>query len=135
MNKKNPFDRRVLFTLHSTEFLSVHDIQRLLYKSGGLSPLDLVFSVDGEAYRASDVASGKAPKWALSAEHDLMFHDLPFSEADFTLDDEWLSEPDFFEMPTEPKEKNVNDFLSNKTSIARAVADAERWVSLTAGGV
>ena len=131
---KHPLDRRVFFTRQRNDFLSVRDVQRL-YMSGELSAFDLTFSVDGDSYRTSDVASGKAPEWAMTAENDPMLYDCShLSEEDIALADELALECDFLEMPTEPEAKTVKDFLLCEPQIACMIANTERWdVPMAAG--
>jgi DNA adenine methylase len=125
-NMKHPYDRRVFFTGQSDRFISLNDIQRLAL-TGKLSAFDVVFDVNGDSYRANDVVMGKAPQWALFAEHDPMLQGLPTPSAeDMAMANELLCEPDFLEMPREPKAKTVKDYLSREPRIARMVASAER---------
>lgn len=122
---KHPFDRKVFFVRDNDKFLSLNEIQRL-YRTGRLSAFDCIFDVDGGSYRACDVATGKTPKWGVTANHDPMLHDLPsLSEEDAAMLDELICEEGFVEMPDEPRVKSVEEYLASKPRIARMVANAE----------
>ena len=123
---KHPNDRRVFFTRQGDNFLSLNEVRDDTL-AGTLSLLDTVFDVDGGSYSVESIVMGKAPKWAMTAEHDPMLHDLPpFSEEDAAMVNELLCEPDFLEMPSEPQVKTVKDYLANEPRIARMVAGAAR---------
>jgi hypothetical protein len=122
---KHPINRRVFFTRQRNDFLSLNEVHTLA-RSGKLALSDFVFDVDGGSYTAESIAQGKAPKWAMTAEHDLMLHDCPpLSEEDIALANELACEDDFLEMPEEPKSKTVSHYLATEPRIARFVADAE----------
>jgi hypothetical protein len=123
----------VFFTQHQTDFFSLRDIQHLVRKDK-LSLFDFVFDTDGGSYSIDSILRGKAPRWAMSAEHDPMLCDMPpLTESQLAMVNEAICEPDFLEMPTEPTVKTVEDYLANEPRIARLVADTERWMSLTGG--
>ena len=125
---KHPADRQVFFTSQGNDFLSLNVIRQLT-QSGKLSAFDVVFDVDGNSYTAKNIAEGKAPKWAMTAENDPVLFDCPPpSKEDIAMVDELLSEPDFLEMPREPKSKSVSSYLESRPQIVRMIVDAERWM-------
>jgi len=125
---KNPFDRKVFFSQHQTDFFSLRDIQHLV-RAEKLSLFDFVFDTDGGSYSVENIVLGESPKWAMSRVNDPMLHGLPSpSEADVTLSNELLCEDGILEMPEEPAARTVNDFLSREPRIANMVANAERFV-------
>ena len=124
---KHPLDRKVFFVRQREEFLSLNEV-RADIQSGKLTMMDFVFDVEGGSYTAGSIVQGKAPRWAMTAEHDPMLYDLPsLSEADRALVDELVSEEVFLEMPSEPAVKSVSHYLESEPRIARMVVDAERW--------
>jgi len=119
---KHPFDRRVFFVQQRDEFLSLNDVREYV-QTGKLTIADCVFDVDGCSYIAGNIALGKSPKWALSAEHDPMLHGLPTpTEEDVAVMNEILAEEDFLEMPREPKAKTVKDYLAREPRIAHMIS-------------
>jgi len=130
---KHPYDRKVFFVQQRNEFLSVREIQHLI-RTDELSLFELVFDTDGDSYTAESIALGKAPRWAMTAEHDPMLYNLPpLSEEDIAMVNELVCEDDFIEMPKEPQAKTVEGYLASEPRIARMVADAERWMCITGG--
>jgi len=122
---KHPFDRKVFFVQYREEFLSLNEICDGV-QAGKLAIVDWVFDVDGFSYTAGNIVQGKAPKWALTAENDPMLHGLPsISETELAAVDEVLCEPDFLEMPREPKAKTVSHYLKSEPRIARMVFGIE----------
>ena len=118
---RHPYDRRVFFVLERDQFLSLNDIHTLV-QADKLSAFDAVFDVDGERYSTGDIVLGKTPRWAVSAENDLMLHDLPTPSAeDIALVNELACEDDF-EMPKEPTVKSVSGFLKSQPRIAHLVS-------------
>jgi hypothetical protein len=125
---KHPINRRVFFTRQRNDFLSLNEV-RTLARTGKLAMTDLVFDTDGGSYTTGSIVQGKAPRWALSTEHDPLLCDLPIpSPEDVAMVNEVLCEAEFLEMPTVPSVKSVKDFLSRKPQVARMVANAERWM-------
>ena len=98
---KHPYNRLVFSIGSPTLRYSLRTIQSAVM-AGTLDPHTLVSDVDGGRYTAGSIASGKAPKWARTAEHDpLLFGMPPLSELELAAADEVLCEPDFLEMPCE----------------------------------
>ena len=119
---KHPFDRRVFFVQQRDEFLSLNEV-RTNVQTGKLEMADCVFDVDGCLYIAENIVQGKAPMWALSADHDPMLYDCPpLSEEYIAEVNEILAEEDFLEMPREPKAKSVKDFLFHEPQVARMIS-------------
>ena len=122
---KHPFDRKVFFVPQKEEFLSLNEVRDDV-QTGKLTSMDLVFDVDGSLCTAKSIVDGRSPKWTRSSEHDPMLHGLPpISKAELAAVDEVLCEPDFLEMPREPKAKTVSHYLNNEPKIARMVFDVE----------
>ena len=122
---KHPLDRKVFFVQQRNDFISLRDVQRLC-KTGKLSAFDRVYDVDGGSYTLENIVFGKSPRWAMTAEHDPMLYGLPsLSNEQMAPVHEMVSEDGFLEMPSEPQEKTVIDFLANEPRVARMVADAE----------
>ena len=122
---KHPADRRIFFTYQSDNFLSLNTIRQLT-QSGKLSAFDVVFDVDGNSYAAKSIAEGRMPRWAMTAEHDPMLHDIPMpSEEDVAMANEFLLDEDAIAMPREPKAKTVSHYLKSEPRIASLVLGAE----------
>ena len=98
---KHPYRRQVFYISTPALRYSLREIRDSVV-AGMLNPHTLVSDTDGGRYYAGKIAQGKAPRWALSAEHDLMLCGIPMpSVEDMTMVNELVSEDGFLEMPHE----------------------------------
>ena len=92
----HPINRKIFYMSNPTLRYCLREIRDSVL-AGSLNPGTIVSDTDGNSYSAGSIAQGKAPKWALSAEHDPMLFGMPpLSEADIAAAGEVLCEPSQF---------------------------------------